>query len=530
MNKFGYNGNSRVKRDGVQQHYTPEEFEEYRKCAESCEYFVSKYMKVIHVDRGLVNFKPYDYQKKMFKTFNDNRFSVVLSSRQSGKSVNMIAYTLWFALFHADKKICILANKAATAREMLGRLQLALENIPFFLQPGCKELNKGNIEFSNNSEVMAASTSSGSIRGMSCALIVMDEFAFVHNDVEFFTSTYPVISSGKETKVIVVSTPNGVGNMFHKIWEGAVQGTNEFVPFRVDWWDVPGRDEEWKRETIANTSATQFRQEFELDFGSKGDTLISSTHLLSLQSVDPSESSADVHYYKEPEEAHSYIACIDVSRGIGQDYSTIQIIDVTTNPLEEVAVFRCNTVSPLILPDIVVKLANLYNEALIIVESNGPGEVVCNSIWYEHEYENMFNESMIKKRGLGLTMTKRVKRMGCATLKDLIEQDKLKIVDSETIIELSQFERRGASYEAKKGCHDDLVMPLVSFAWFTTTEFFVEYADLDIKKMIWKDRIREIEDDLVPIGILGNLEARENVLHPEYAELAEGTRSFREWN
>ena len=173
-----------------------------------------------------------------------------------------MVYLLWYACFHPEKTIAILANKGAVAREMLARITLALENLPFFLQPGCKALNKGSLEFSNNSKIIASATSGSSIRGLSINLLFLDEFAFVENDAQFYTSTYPVVSAGKDTQIIVTSTANGVGNVYHKLWEGATNGTNEFKPFRVDWWDVPGRDEKWKEETVSNTSELQFEQEF----------------------------------------------------------------------------------------------------------------------------------------------------------------------------------------------------------------------------------------------------------------------------
>jgi hypothetical protein len=257
-----YNGNINVKRDGVVQQFTQEQIQEYMKCMQDPAYFAIHYCKVISLDKGLVPFRLYPYQEKMFAHFNSNRFSIVLACRQSGKSISSVAYLLWFAVFHPEKTIAVLANKGATAREMLARITLMLENLPFFLQPGCRALNKGSIEFSNNSRIIAAATSGSSIRGMSVNLLYLDEFAFVERAAEFYTSTYPVISSGKDTKVIITSTANGVGNMFHKIWEGAVQGVNQFKPFRVDWWDVPGRDEKWKEETIGNTSQLQFDQEF----------------------------------------------------------------------------------------------------------------------------------------------------------------------------------------------------------------------------------------------------------------------------
>lgn len=257
-----YLGNINVKRDGIQQQWTEEQVVEYAKCMKDPSYFARKYVKIISLDKGLVNFDLYPYQENMFDHFNDNRFSIVLACRQSGKSISSVVYLLWYAIFHPEKTIAVLANKGATAREMLARVTLALENLPFFLQPGCRALNKGSIEFSNNSRIIAAATSGSSIRGMSVNLLFLDEFAFVERAAEFYTSTYPVISSGKDTKVIITSTANGIGNTFHKIWEGAVQKVNEYKAFTVNWWDVPGRDEEWKRQTISNTSQMQFDQEF----------------------------------------------------------------------------------------------------------------------------------------------------------------------------------------------------------------------------------------------------------------------------
>jgi hypothetical protein len=257
-----YLGNINVKRDGVQQQWTEEQVVEYAKCMKDPSYFAKTYVKIISLDKGLVNFNLYPYQENMFDHFNDNRFSIVLACRQSGKSISSVVYLLWYAIFHPEKTIAVLANKGATAREMLARVTLALENLPFFLQPGCRALNKGSIEFSNNSRIIAAATSGSSIRGMSVNLLFLDEFAFVERAAEFYTSTYPVISSGKDTKVIITSTANGIGNTFHKIWEGAVQKVNEYKAFTVNWWDVPGRDEEWKRQTISNTSQMQFDQEF----------------------------------------------------------------------------------------------------------------------------------------------------------------------------------------------------------------------------------------------------------------------------
>lgn len=504
--EHGYNGNPYVKRDGVEQQYTDKELVEYIKCSEDPEYFIETYVKVINLNKGLVDFKLYGYQKKMIKHFSDNRFSIVLACRQSGKSVTSVAWLLWYVLFHSEKMVGILANKGATAREMLSRLTLMLENIPFFLQPGCKQLNKGSIHFSNNSKIIAAATSSSSIRGLSLNVIFLDEFAFVNDAATFYTSTYPVITSGEDSKVIITSTPNGVGNMFYKLWEKAITQPNPegFQPFTIKWWDVPGRDEAWKELTIANTSELQFSQEFDVNFIGSSNTLISSTCLLSLQAQEPIQIKNDTRYYAEPIEGHSYVMTVDVSKGRGQDCSTFNIIDTTTMPFNQVVVYRNNNISPLLFPDIIVRNAKIYNDALVLIENNDAGHIVCNAVYHEYEYENTFVESAVKAMGVGVSMTKRVKRIGCSNAKDIIESGKLQINDADTIAEFSSFEAKGGSYEAAGNTHDDLVMNIVLFSWFISTDLFQDSSSVNLKDLLYSDRIKEMEDDVVPFGIIVN--------------------------
>ena len=499
-----YLGNPNVKRDGVQQAWTPDLLKEYKKCMTDAVYFARNYVKVIALDKGLVNFDLYPYQEQMFKHFEEHRFNVVLACRQSGKSISACAYLLWFVLFNSEKTVAILANKGATAREMLARITLMLENIPFFLQPGSKALNKGSLEFSNNSRIVAAATSGSSIRGMSVNLLYLDEFAFVERAAEFYTSTYPVVSAGKDTKIIVTSTANGIGNQFHKVWEGAVQGINQFKPFRVDWWDVPGRDNKWKTETIANTSQLQFDQEFGNTFFGTGDTLINAETLLSLRAKPYKRllENGLLKIYKETQKDHEYIMTVDVSKGRGQDYSTFNILDISTRPFEQVAVYRNNTISPILFPNVIYKYAKVYNEAYVVVEANDQGSVVCNGLYHDLEYENMHVESAIKANALGIEMTRKTKRLGCSAIKDILENNKIQIVDEQTILEISTFEARGQSYEATDGNHDDLMMNLVMFGYFVSTQYFADMTDINLKEMIFKQRMQEIEDNVVPFGII----------------------------
>ena len=505
-NDTHYLGNPQVKKDGVEEDWTQEKVAEYAKCMSDPAHFAKTHLKVINLDDGLVPFDLYPYQQEMFTHFNDNRFSVVLACRQSGKSISSVAYILWYALFHPEKNVAILANKGATAREMLARVTLMLENIPFYLQPGCKTLNKGSIEFSNNSKIFASATSGSSIRGQSVNLLFLDEFAFVERAAEFYTSTYPVISSGKETKVIITSTANGIGNPFHKIWEGAVQGVNEFKPFRVDWWDVPGRDEAWKESTIANTSQLQFDQEFGNTFFGTGNTLISAECLLNLKASRPKRilEGGDLLVYDDSRKGSQYIMTVDVSKGRGQDYSTFTVIDISSRPFKQVAVYRNNTISPLLFPDIIYKYANVYNEAYVVIESNDAGQLVCNGLYHEREYENVHMTSSVKSTGIGVEMNRKTKRLGCSGFKDVLETNRLEVVDEESIIEISTFEAKGQSYEAKEGCHDDLVMNLVMFGYLIQTSYFAEMTDIDVKKMMFEQRMQEIEADVPPFGVHDN--------------------------
>jgi len=352
---------------------------------------------------------------------------------------------------------------------------------------------------------------------MSVNLLYLDEFAFVERAGEFYTSTYPVISSGVDTKVIITSTANGIGNIFHKIWEGAEQSVNEFKSFRVDWWDVPGRDEEWKQQTIANTSQLQFDQEFGNTFFGTGDTLINAETLLSLRSKAPLHVREGGLFlvYEETRPSHEYIMTVDVSKGRGQDYSTFTIIDITTRPFKQVAVYRNNTISPILFPNIIYKYATVYNNAYVVIEANDQGAVVCNGLYYDIEYENVHVSSTIKSSHIGVEMNRRSKRLGCSGIKDLMESNKLEIVDEQTILEMSTFVLKGQSYEASEGNHDDLMMNLVLMGFFIHTEYFYNMTDINLKELMYKDRMDQIEADVVPFGFIddgnGSIEEMETL-------------------
>ena len=501
----GYLGNNLVKRAGVETQYTPEELQEYIKCGSNPVHFIESYCSIISLDEGLVKFKLRGYQDKLINHYNENRFNVVLASRQSGKSITSCAYLLWYLLFTPEVTVAVLANKGVIAREMISRIVTMLESVPFFLQPGVKILNKGNIEFGNDSKVVAAATSSSSIRGLSINLLYLDEFAFVENAEEFYTSTYPVVTSGKNSKVIITSTANGVGNMFYKIYESAIQKQSEYKHFLINWYDVPGRDEEWKKQTIANTSETQFEQEYGNSFLGTGNTLINSNILLGLRSIDADWSRDNINIYTRPIEGHAYICTVDVSKGRGMDYSTFSVFDVSVQPFKQVATFRDNMLSPMLLPDMVNKYVKPYNEALVIVENNAEGGMVAQQLHYDIEYPNVFVQGMTKQEDIGVTMNKKVKRIGCSTLKELLEEHRLELCDRATITELLTFVNKGTSYEAAKGYHDDMVMNCVLFSWFVTTEYFYHLTDSQVKDLLYSEQQKMIEDDMLPAGVFGSV-------------------------
>ena len=496
----GYLGNNLVKRAGIEHQYTEEELKEYLKCTKDPCYFIETYTQIISLDEGLVKFELRGYQENLIKHYDANRFNVVLASRQSGKSITSCAYLLWYLLFHPEVNVAILANKGAIAREMIARLVTMLESVPFFLQPGVKILNKGSIEFGNDSKIVAAATSSSSIRGMSINLLYLDEFAFVDGAEEFYTSTYPVVTSGKDSKVIITSTANGVGNMFHKIYESAVHGQSEYKDFTINWYDVPGRDEEWKKMTIANTSEAQFEQEYGNSFLGTGSTLINSNTLLGMKAVDAEWGKDGINVYELPQPDHNYVCTVDVSSGRGLDYSSFTVIDVSVKPFRQVLSYRDNMISSMLLPDIINKYVRPYNEALVIIENNAEGSMVATQLHFDIEYPNVFAQGLQKASDIGITMNRRIKRVGCSTLKELLEENRLSIVDRATITELMTFVIKGNSYEADRGYNDDTVMNLVLFAWFVTTEQFQWLTDKAVKDLLYSEQQKIIEDDLLPPG------------------------------
>jgi hypothetical protein len=516
MSNDVYLGNPLLKKANTPIEFTQEQIEEYIKCKDDPVYFAQNYVKIVTLDHGLQPFKTYDFQEKLINNFHNNRFNICKMPRQTGKSTTCVSYLLHYAIFNSSVNIGILANKATTARELLARLATAYENLPKWMQQGILVWNKGNIELENGSKILAASTSASAVRGMSFNILFLDEFAFVPNHVAdaFFASVYPTITSGKSTKVIIVSTPHGM-NHFYRLWMDAEKKRNEYIPTDVHWSEVPGRDIVWKEQTIANTSEQQFKIEFECEFLGSVDTLIAPSKLKSLVFDKAIQTNAGLDVYIKPEDKHDYAITVDVARGVGNDYSAFVVVDITTFPHKVVAKYRDNTIKPMLFPSVIYEVARSYNQAFILCEVNDVGDQVASILQYDLEYQNLLMCSMRGRAGqivgqgfsgqktqLGVKMSKTVKKVGSLNLKTMIEEDKLMLCDYDIISELTTFISKSNSFEAEEGCNDDLAMCLVIYAWLVAQDYFKELTDQDIRKRLYEDQKNQIEQDMAPFGFI----------------------------
>ena len=516
LNKGSYKGSPLLKSRGEQFEFTQEQVKEFIKCSQDPEYFISKYVKVISLDHGIIPFHPYPFQKELVNSFHNNRFTICKLPRQSGKSVITTAYLIHQAIFRDNINIAILANKRETAFELMAKLQISYENLPKWLQQGIITWNKGSIELENGSRITASSTSSSAVRGFSYNIVMLDEFAFVPTQMadDFFASVYPTISSGRSTKVIIVSTPNGM-NHFYRLWNDAEKKRNSYFPISAHWSEVPGRDEKWKEETIANTSAQQFAQEFDCDFIGSAGTLISPSKLKALVYDEPIESSGGLDIYEKPQKDHEYLMTVDVSRGMKLDYSAFIIVDITSYPHKVVGKYRNNQIKPMLYPDIIVQVAKQYNKAWILCEVNDIGDQVASIIYYDMEYENLLMTSMRGRAGqvlgqgfsggktqLGLKMAANPKKIGTSNLKQMIESDKVVFNDFNIINELTTFIERRNSFAAEDGCHDDMVMCMVIYAWAVAQNYFKEMTDQSIRKELYEKDKDSLEEDMSPFGFI----------------------------
>ncbi len=514
IDNAGYRGNPLLRRAGSKQAVSQEMMAEWIKCKLDPIYFAEKYVKII-TEKGLVPIKLRDYQSEMITSMNDNRFTISLQARQSGKTEIIRAFVLHYILFNEYKTVAILANKEDTAKEILGKIQVSYMNLPLWLQQGTLDFGKAKvIGLENGSRVLAAATSSDAIRGYTIHCLILDEAAFIENFDKFYSAVLPTISAGEETKLIMSSTPNGL-NHFYRFWKDAEEGRNQFYKIFVPWDRVPGRTKKWKQETLEamGNDQAKFEQEYECQFLGSSGTLIAGKYLRELVHQTPETVSEGLVIYKQPEPGRQYTMTCDVSRGKGLDYSAFSIIDVTEMPYQQVCVYRNNMVPPVEYAEILFRIGKHYNNAVALVELNDLGQQAVDSLW-ERDYENiLYTENAgragkricIRNEGKadrGIRTTTTTKATGCALLKLLVEQKQLIINDFHTIEELSRFSRKANSYEAEPGAHDDLVMGLVIFAWLSDQQYFRELTDINTIAKLREKSEDELEMSLLPLGIV----------------------------
>jgi len=511
----GYLGNQHLKKIGEEIEWSPDLLKEYMKCAQDPIYFAKNYIKIVHVDKGLVPFEMYDYQENITRKITDNRRLAVLTARQSGKTTTAMAIILHYVLFNEFKTVAILANKGDAAREVMARVKLAFESLPKWLQQGVEEWNKGNIALENGCQVLAGTTSSSAIRGKSVNFLYLDEVAFIEGYDEFFASVYPTISSGESTKLLMTSTPNGL-NHFWKTCTGAREGTNGYEYEEVMWHDVPGRDEKWRKETIEalDHDEEKFNQEYCCQFLGSSGTLIAGWKLKELLHQTPIAQHDGFMQYEKPIKERQYSMTVDVARGKGLDYSCFSVIDITEMPYKQVAMFRDNMVGPIDFASVVYRIGQMYNTAAVLIEVNDIGEQVADVLLMDYGYDNilytanngrsgkMLTGGFGKKVDNGIRTTKNVKATGCSMLKMLVEQNQLIIQDYDTIQEISRFSKKANSFEAESGFHDDLVMNLVLFAWMTEQAYFKDMTDINTLIKLREKTEEQIEEELLPFGLI----------------------------
>ena len=507
-----YNSNANLKAAGIQIEFTPEQIQEYIKCAQDPIYFIENYCYIVTLDYGLKLFKLYDCQKKKIDIIHNNRRVILMEGRQQGKTTSSAAYILWYTLFQANKNVAILANKAAAAREVLDRYQTMYENLPHWMQQGVTGWNKGDIELENGSKVFTAATGKSGIRGKSVNMLYVDEAAIIPNNVaeEFFTAVYPTISAGQTTKILLSSTPLGY-NHFWRFWNDAENDRNGFVPLFIPYWEIPGRDEKWAEEQKRMLGELKFNQEVLCNFLGSSLTLIRADVIAKMTVDQPIYSNDGLDVFARPQKNHTYCGVVDVAQGVEGDSSTIQMIDITETPYRIVAKYRRNDITPLLFPSVIFKVATEYNNAFVLIETN-VSDQVAQIMHQELEYENILMVSRAngvqtigggfggQKSQLGVTTDKRVKRIGCHNFKAIVEEDKLLVTDPDTISEISTFIEKRGSYEADEGYHDDLVMPLVLFGWLTTQPYFKELNNINMRKIMYEKQMKAIEEDLTPFG------------------------------
>lgn len=492
----------RLRPPGVELPLTPEHVYEYMRCSVSPHYFMTNYCVVLTFE-GYELPEPREYQLKLLTHIHTERHSASMMPRQSGKTVTVGAYISWYVTFHSDKTALVLAHQKDIALEHLQtRIQPILYNLPKWMQQGAVSFIKTRVELENGSRIIVQATSGRSGAGMAINLLYLDEFALVepHKASDFISAVMPTISSMPDSKVIITSTPRGM-NHFHKMYKEK----NAYIPFghdqkekhkHISWREVPRKvldeatgkisiipPDEFKKQEIENIGEVKWNQEYECKFAGSSNTLLDGDTLENLATIDPitTKFNGKLKIYEEPRPGNVYVTGVDVSYGLNRDNSAFVTINVSAFPFTLAATYKDNKISDRSFPAILREMGMYYNQAITVIENNGPGARVADDLWEEFEYDNIFTwhpqeGSRAKQRGI--KMTPHVKTRACNAFKELVENQKLIICCSDLIEELYVFVSKGNSWAADdgEGNYDDLVMAAVVAAFFINLPQFQDYV------------------------------------------------------
>jgi len=482
---------------------TAEQINEYIKCQEDILYFAENYFYIQTIDEGRKKIPLWEFQKKLLKVMIDppdgKRHIVVLSARQMSKTTVSTIFLLHYALFNKEGNLAILANNEKTSKDILSKIQMAYLNLPLWLQQGISDAgwNKNSLSLENGIQIFAASTSSNSIRGKTISALFVDESAHIADYIwdEFYNSVLPTISSGKKSKIIMVSTPKGL-NHFYNIYKDATMGKNNYYPVKISWYERPDRDDKWKQDTLKDCgSMARFLQEYDCRFLGSSNTLIEGDMLerIETQTATTLKYNGAMLIYEEPTPNDFYIMGVDSAKGGGNDYSVIQVLKINgERDVEQVAVYRNNLISPDDFAQVCIGVSDYYNNAYMMVENNDVGQVVADAIWYDYECDRIVN---CDGKGLGIRSTKKTKLAGNLLLKKYVENGYVQINDSRTLYELSRYEEVSPNvfHAAGQNDNDDCVTSLIWALYYLTTPFY-DKDDNNISRKDISDKYK-IEDD-----------------------------------
>ncbi len=465
-----------IKRPHEEIVYTVDQAKEVLECSKSFYAFL-KHVRIIHPDHGRIPFDPYDYQLDIFDLILNNRFVIAMVARQSGKSTLVAVYLVWYSIFNDDKLVGVVSNKEESAIDIVDRCKLIYEELPPWLKPGVMEYNKKSIKFENGSIIRGAATSKNSFRGRTMNLIFADELAFVEPAWladAFWMSNYPTISKSTESKFIIVSTPNGIGNLFHNTYAKAEKsskgesGGNAFKHYKADYTCLPERNNEaWKQQELGNMGRMRFNQEYGCEFLGSANTVIDEKTLKRLldqpepEAITTSEK-GNYRVFKRPEQGATYLIGVDCAKGTGEHFSTMQVYHLESMKpikLSQCAVFEDNYMDTYDFAALIHKTAMYYNDAYMMVENNGEGSAVISELWWTHENEGLVCTGT-KKKNLGIRATKNTKPEAVILMKKLIEDGSMEVVDPNTINQLLTFIEQSQNRFSGNGKPDDLVSAL----------------------------------------------------------------------